>query len=289
MTTTRLRVSAMRRRFGSRTALVVGSAMFATVVLLCIVVPLVSPYGTEELVAPPYEAPSWSHPFGTDSVGRDLFVRVFAAGRIDLLVAAVAIGFALLFGSAVGMLAGFARMRWIDSTLMRIVDAIIAFPFVVLILALVVLIGPDRTIGPAPAGLPATMFAFFIAGWAYYARLARSQTLALRQQDYILAAGLLGFSRWRIMRRHLAPSVLRVTAVYAVGDAILIIIVVASLAFLGAGVQPPTPEWGSIMFEGRGYLETAWWITVIPGMVVAVTGLALSLVADSLLAPERRR
>jgi peptide/nickel transport system permease protein len=252
-------------------------------------VPPLWPYSPDTLVGIAYQAPSWSHPFGTDSVGRDLFVRTFAGGRIDLLVAAISIGISLIVGTLIGTLAGSARQRWLDSILMRIVDAVIAFPFIILILALIVLIGPARQIGPAPAGLPATLIAFLIAGWAYYARLARGQALALRDRDYIVAARILGYSNARIVTRHLVPSVVRVTAAYAVGDAILVVIVVASLAFLGAGVQPPTPEWGSIMFEGRGFLQTAWWITVMPGIVLALTGLALSLMADALLAPQRAR
>lgn len=284
-----LGIGYLRRVVGRRASLCAGAVIFGFVTLMCIVIPLVWPYSPEEIVAQPYLAPSWSHLFGTDTVGRDLFVRTFAGGRIDLLVAAISVLSSLAIGTVIGTLSGASHRRWIDSTLMRILDAFIAFPFVILILALVVLIGADREIGPAPAGLPATLIAFLIAGWAYYARLARGQALALRDRDYVVAARVLGYSQARIVIRHLAPSVIRVTAAYAIADAIIIILVVASLVFLGAGVQPPTPEWGSIMYEGRGFLETAWWITVIPGIVLAVTGLGLSLVADALLAPERVR
>ena len=138
-----------------------------------------------------------------------------------------------------------------------------------------------------PAGLPATVIAFLLVGWAYYARLARAQTLALRRSDHVLAAEILGYSQGRIVVRHLAPGVARVTAAYAVGDAILAVVVIASLAFLGAGVQPPTPEWGNIMYEGRAFIATAWWITVAPGVMLALTGVALSLVADALLSGDR--
>ena len=191
-------------------------------------------------------------------------------------------------GTLVGTLSGSSRRRWLDALIMRLVDALIAFPFVILILVLVVLIGPDRRLGPTPAGLPSTIIAFTLVGWAYYARLARGQTLALREREYIVAAEIMGFSRRRVIVRHLMPSVLRVTASYAVGDAILAVVAIASLAFLGAGVQPPTAEWGNIMFEGRAYLESAWWITIAPGVLLAITGLALSLVADALLASDHR-
>ncbi len=214
-------------------------------------------------------------------------MRVLVGGRIDLVVAALVVGLSCVIGTIIGTLSGSTRRRWLDSVIMRIVDALIAFPFVILILLLVVLIGPARVIGPAPAGLPATVIAFLVVGWAYYARLARAQALALRQKEYVVAAELLGYSRPRVVIRHLAPTVLRVTASYAVGDAILAVVVIASLAFLGAGVQPPTAEWGNIMFEGRGYLQSAWWITVAPGAFLALTGLGLSLVADNLLTARR--
>ena len=283
-----LRLGRLGPAIGGRRSLAIGTALMTLIAVLCFAVPLVWPDSPDALVASPYQAPSWSHPFGTDSVGRDLFVRTFAGGRIDLLVTAGIIGVSLVIGTLVGTLSGSSRRRWLDALIMRLVDALIAFPFVILILVLVVLIGPDRRFGPAPAGLPATIIAFTLVGWAYYARLARGQTLALREREYIVAAELLGFSRTRVIVRHLIPSVLRVTASYAVGDAILAVVAIASLAFLGAGVQPPTAEWGNIMFEGRAYLESAWWITIAPGVLLAITGLALSLVADALLASDGR-
>ena len=277
---------AHRHGLGHKRSLLVGGVMLGVVVALCFLIPVVWPDSTDALVAPPYQAPSLRHPFGTDSVGRDLFVRTFAGGRIDLIVATVVVGVSLVLGTLLGTLSGASRRRGIDSSLMRLVDALIAFPFVILILVLVVLVGPDRKIGPMPAGLPATVIAFLLVGWAYYARLARAQTLALRGSDHVVAARILAAQR-RIVVRHLAPGVARVTAAYAVGDAILAVVVIASLAFLGAGVQPPTPEWGNIMYEGRAFVGTAWWITVAPGVLLAITGVALSLLADGLLAGDR--
>jgi peptide/nickel transport system permease protein len=280
-----LRIAVLRRFSGRRTSLWFGVGLIAAIVLLCIVVPLVWPYSTDELGAP-LQSPSFSHPFGTDAVGRDVFVRTFAGGRIDLGVAVAGVGTSLVVGTLIGILAGISA-RWVDGTVMRLVDAFIAFPFLILALMLVVVIGPDRSVAFLPTGLPATFVAIVAVGWAWYARLARGEALSLRSRDYVVAARLLGFSTPRIVLRHLLPSVVRVTGTYAVGDAILAVIVVASLAFLGAGVQPPTPEWGSLMFEGRGYLGSAWWITVFPGVILALTGIALSLVADALLAPRR--
>jgi peptide/nickel transport system permease protein len=268
-----------------RPVVIAGGVILALVATLSIVVPLVSA-PPDQFVSDPFRPPSWAHPFGTDTFGRDVFVRTWAAGRIDLFVAAAGVSSSLLVGTTVGVLAASARRRIWETALMRVVDSIIAFPFVVLVLALVLVFGATASYGPLPAGLPALLLAIFIFDWALYARLARAQTLVLRNRDFIVAASILGFSRWRILRRHLLPHVFRVTGTYAVGDAIIILIATASLPFLGAGVQPPTAEWGGMMYEGRTVLATAWWITVIPGMVLALTGVGLSLVADAALSSE---
>jgi peptide/nickel transport system permease protein len=273
----------------SRTSLKVGLAMLGAIVLACILVPVLSPHGSDQIVGPPYAAPSSSLPFGTDSVGRDMFVRVFVAGRLDIAIAAITVGAALVIGAVLGTLSGAARRRWIDTVLMRLVDAVIAFPFLVLVLVLVVVFGTDSTFGPLPAGAPAVICGVIIGDWAFYARLARGQTLSLRNRDYIVAARSLGFSPGRILVRHLLPGVVGVVAAYAVADAILVMITVASLSFVGVGVQPPTPEWGALMFEGRATLQEAWWISVIPGVMLALTGLGLALVADALLLDREER
>jgi peptide/nickel transport system permease protein len=273
----------LRRAFGASPALAVGAVLLAAITLFSIIVPAVDP-GAVNALGNPLQPPSWSHPFGTDELGRDVFVRTAYGGRIDLGIAIAGVVVSLLIGTLIGTLAGISRQRWIDSILMRIVDAFIAFPFVILVLTLVVIVGPARSLGPIPAGLPAAFIALVAVDWAWYARLGRGQTIALRERDYVVASGLVGYSTLRIIHRDLAPAVIRVNAAYAVGDAILFIIATASLAFLGAGVQPPTPEWGAIMFEGRAYLQVAWWITILPGVVLAVTGLALSLITDAILA-----
>jgi peptide/nickel transport system permease protein len=272
-----------RRLLPRNVALAAGGGLLALIAILSIVVPIVSPHDTDSFVAAPYLAPSSAHPFGTDSFGRDVFVRVFAAGRLDLLIAVIGVGVPLVVGTLIGTSVAASRRRWIDTIAMRLIDAIMAFPFVILVLALVLVFGTERSLGPMPAGLPSLFVAIFVTSWAIYARLARAETLSLRQRDYIAATRLLGYSQARIVGRHLLPTVLRTTATYAVADAILIVVVTASLPFLGAGVQPPTPEWGSIMYEGRSVLSTAWWITVMPGIVLALTGVGISLIADALV------
>jgi peptide/nickel transport system permease protein len=266
-----------------RESFYVGLGLLAAIVVACLLVPILWPHGPGEIVAAPFEPPSGEHPFGTDPVGRDLFARVFAAGRLDLAIAAIAVLASLAIGTAVGTVAGGARRRWIDTALMRLVDAVIAFPFLVLVLVLVVVFGTERSLGPLPPGAPAVLCGVVLGNWAFYARLTRGQALGLRGRDYVVAARVLGFSQPRVVRRHLLPGVLATAATYAVADAILVMITVASLSFVGVGVQPPAAEWGAIMFDGRAVLADAWWIAVIPGTMLALTGLALALVADALL------
>jgi len=194
----------------------------------------------------------------------------------------------MLLGSVIGTVVGAGSRRWPDTVVMRIVDAVVAFPFVVLVLALVVIIGYGRTWGPIPAGVPAIVGAIIIVNWTVYARLARNETRVLSEADYVVAVKLSGYPQWRIVSRHLMPGVIRATGTYAVADIMMIIVTIASLSFLGAGVQPPTPEWGAIMYEGRGVLTTAWWITTLPGVVLAVTGLSIAFIADSFLHTEKR-
>jgi peptide/nickel transport system permease protein len=265
----------------------IGGGVFLLIVLMCIFAPLLYPYGPNDFVAAPFTPPSWQYPFGTDAVGRDVFLRTWVGGRVDLLAATIVALFALVIGTALGTLAGSSRLRWLDSLIMRVVDAVIAFPLVILLLALVVVIGNDVAWGPAPPGLAAAMIALMCVMWAGYARMARGQSLALRDSDFVLATRVAGISSVRIVFKHIVPGVSRITMALAVSDVVMVVVILSSLPFLGAGVQPPAAEWGSIMYEGRGFLRQAWWITICPGIVLALTGLSLSFVADSLLDSRR--
>lgn len=276
------------RTSGRRVELRLGTGVLAVVVLACIVVPLIDRTNPNALVAPSFQPPSADHLFGTDSLGRDVFVRVFRGGRLDLVITAVALLFSYVIGTFVGIVAGASRTRWVDPVAMRIVDAIVAFPFIVLTLAIIASVGQSWQVPFLPAGSTAVIVSVVLVDWTVYARLARSHTLSLRSRDYVVAARTLGYSPARIVFRHLLPGVGRTTASYAVADAILIIIWTASLSFLGVGIQVPTADWGAMMFEGRAVISQAWWITVIPGAMIVVTGLALSAIGDSLLEVESR-
>jgi peptide/nickel transport system permease protein len=269
--------------------LIAGSVILAAVVAGCVLVPIIDSNSSDALVALPFQHPSLSYPFGTDDVGRDVFVRTFAGGRLDLAIAAVVVGASFAIGTLLGVVTATTRLGWLDRIIVRVIDAFIAFPFVILVLAVIVVIGLGRSLWVLPSGVPAIIVAMIVVDWTVYARLARAEALTLRGRDYVLAARLLGFRQRRIVLRHVLPGVLRVTAAYAISDVVLIVIVTASLSFLGVGVQPPTAEWGSIMFEGRAVLSTAWWVTTAPGAVLATTGLALSVVADGLFMRDRSR
>jgi peptide/nickel transport system permease protein len=166
---------------------------------------------------------------------------------------------------------------------MRVIDAMMSIPMIVLLLAIVRVIGVKTAWGPAPPGLPPVMIAMVVFGWAFYARLTRGQALVYRQSDFVAAARVAGLSQAAIVVKHIGPGVGRLSLSYAVGDMVGTVVLLASLPFLGAGVQAPHAEWGAIMYEGRGFLAECWWVTLFPGLVLVVAGLGLSLVADAVL------
>ncbi|MGZ9190489.1 MAG: ABC transporter permease, partial [Nitrospira sp.] len=178
----------------------------------------------------------------------------------------------LVYGLMLGAIAGFLG-GWFDRLLMRFVDIAIAFPFLVLIIVIVAILGP---------GIKSMYIAVFVVGWTMYCRLARADMLVIREQEYLLAARALGFGSWRIVFRHALPSLLVTSLVFSMADVVLNILLASSLSFLGMGVQPPTPEWGAIVAEGRDFLLQAWWISTLPGIALIMTGLGFSLIGVGL-------
>ncbi|MGW9438076.1 ABC transporter permease [Streptomyces sp. NPDC055607] len=267
-----------RRRFDP--AFVAGATIILVIATACAVWPAVSGVSTTGFVAAPLQPPSLSHPFGTDDYGRDVFVRTLAGGRIDLSVAAVGVTVPLVFGTVVGIVSGMLAGSWADRVIMRVVDAILAFPFTILILALSVVIGPSWHLWGLPAGVPSILVALFVTSWSVYARLARGETLSIRQRDFIVAARVTGLGRWTVIHRHVLPNALPATLTYALSDVVLVVGVIAALPFLGAGVQPPTPEWGGIIYDGRSLLGQAPWISLCPGAVLVLTGLGVRLMGQ---------
>jgi peptide/nickel transport system permease protein len=281
-------VSRGRLALPARFELRVGIALIVAVALACVLIPIVDTTDPDALVALPLQPPSRAHPFGTDTLGRDVFVRVFTAGRVDIALAALGVLVPFFFGTVIGTVIGATRHGAVDAVAMRLTDAVIAFPFIILVLVIVLIIGPDTVVPPLPAGGASILVAVWLVNWAIYARLARTRTRVLRGEDFVSAVRLLGFSHARIVARHLLPSVWPTTATYAVTDALLIVGLIAALPFLGAGIQPPTPEWGSIMYEGRGVLLQAPWISLTTVGIVLILGTGVMMVVDSLVSSRRR-
>lgn len=216
--------------------------------------------------------PSAEHWFGTDQLGRDLLSRVIWGSQVSLFVAFCAVAVAGVFGGLFGIAAGYLG-GVIDSVAMRIADIQLALPAVILALVLVGAIG---------FSMFNLILVLSLANWARFARVTRSEALSLRQRDFVLLSRLAGASRVRIILQHIVPNVINTFIVLATLDVGIVIILEATLSFLGLGVQPPTASWGSMIADGRGYLETAWWICGIPGLVLMFAVLAANLLGDSL-------
>ena len=209
---------------------------------------------------------------GTDNLGRDVFSRVVYAARVDLQIGVIMTYVPLVTGVVLGAIAGYFG-GWVDTLIMRLVDVVIAFPFLVLVIAILAVVGP---------GLTGMYIAVLAVGWSLYARLTRAEMLVLREQQFVLAAESLAFSRWRIIFRHAVPNLLRPNIVFSMADFVLNILLAASLSFLGLGVRPPTAEWGAMVADGQNFLLNAWWITTLPGLVIVIVGIGLSLIGDGL-------
>jgi peptide/nickel transport system permease protein len=258
----------------------IGTVIVAIVVLAAVLAPVLTPYspivGNFQVTLLP---PSWAHPMGTDQLGRDVWTRVLYGARTDLQLGLVMTYVPLVYGLMLGVIAGFLG-GWFDRVLMRLVDVAIAFPFLVLIIVIVAILGP---------GIRNMYIAVFCVGWTMYCRLGRADMLVIRKQEYLLAARALGFGSWRIILRHALPNLLAASLVFSMADVVLNILLASSLSFLGMGVQPPTPEWGAIVADGRNFMLQAWWISTLPGIAIIVTGLGFSLVGVGLASMLGRR
>lgn len=228
----------------------------------------------------PRQAPSSEHWFGTDWLGRDMFSRIFHAGRIDLTIVLTGVGVCLALGTFLGLVIANSP-RAVRAIMMRVIDAFLALPFIIIVVVLVNVIGHQQVVPFVAPSVGAMILAIAAVGWAPYARLTVGQALILREREHVVAAKLLGYGRLRILVRHVAPSVMGVNASYAASQAVGTVGLVASLAFLGAGIQEPTPDLGAMMSGGLQLLPIAPWITLIPGMLVLLLGIGFALVADS--------
>ncbi len=249
-------------------------------VVACVLQPLLSAFDPQATVGVPLQGPSGSHWLGTDQLGRDVATRLFVAGRLDMFLAFAGVAVSWCFGTLIGTVVVMARPRWPEMLMERVIDGLLAFPFVLFALTLVLIFDADWSIGPLPAGAPATLLAVWFINWALYARLARAQARALVGSDFIVAAKTLGYSRARIVARHMLPLLTRTTGTVAAGDMLLVVGVVAALPFLGAGIQPPSPEWGVMMYEGRAFLQQAPLLVLAPTLLLVVFGVGVTLTVD---------
>jgi peptide/nickel transport system permease protein len=256
---------------------VVSLAIIGVFVLVGIFAPLLSPADPYEQTLrlrfrPPVweDRGSWAHPLGTDRLGRDVLTRIMWGSRISLAAGVLTVLLASAVGAAIGLVAGYYGGR-IDAGLMRVTDATLSFPVILLALILAVTVGPSFT---------NVVIAIAVILWARYARVIRSQVLTLMELDFIAQARLAGAGGWRIITRHLLPNTLNTLVVLVTLQVGYVIIVEASLSFLGAGIPPPTPAWGSMIAEGRDVVTSAWWVSMFPGLAILLVVLAFNLLGD---------
>ena len=252
---------------------VLGVAIVALVLLLAVVGPFSAPQNPDQVnLLAVLQRPSVQHWFGTDNLGRDLFSRVLVGTRISVEVAVIILSLSVTFGTAVGIVSGLAG-GLVDEIVMRVTDLFLAFPGFILAAAIAATLGPS---------LQHTVLALAVVFWPWYTRLIRGQVLSLREREFVLAARLARAGTIWIATRHLLRNVLAIVIVQVSLDVGYAILATSSLSFLGLGAQPPSPEWGAIIAEGRSYIQTAWWWSTFAGLALALTVLGFNLLGDGL-------
>ena len=250
-----------------------GLILLGLLVLVALLAPVITSYDPVELAPRDrLQAPSLTHFFGTDAFGRDVFTRVIYGGRVSLQIGFIAVGIASLLGVTFGLLAGYYG-GLLDNLIMRLIDVMLAFPGILLALAVVAILGPN---------LINAMIAVGISAAPTYARVVRGAVLQTKEQAYVEAIIQGGARTWRILLFHILPNILAPIVVIATLGVANAIIAGAALSFLGLGAEPPTPEWGLMLSDGRSYLRHAWWITTFPGLAIMVTVLSINLIGDGL-------
>jgi peptide/nickel transport system permease protein len=255
------------------TTLKVGAVLMTILVIAAIFAPLLAPYDPDlqdfDAIMMP---PNFQHLFGTDNIGRDIFSRVLYGARIDLVSGFIMTYVPMAYGMLIGAYAGY-RGGWFDSFIAIIINIVIAFPFLVVIIIVVAVAGP---------GLENIYIAVFLGSWTMYARLTRAEMLVERNKDYVQAAKVLGFPTRRILLFHALPNTVSSAVAFSMSDFVLNILMLAGLSFIGFGAQPPMPEWGAMIAEGKEFILDAWWICAMPGLGIVYAGAALSLIGDGL-------
>src|SRR6201996_8447445 len=264
-------------------SLVAGIVIVGALILVAVFAPLLTSYSpVTQNLEESLQGPSAAHWLGTDQFGRDVLTRLIWSTRVDLRIGFLAVLIPFVVGTILGGLAGYFG-GWIDTVVMRLVDIFFAFPFYVMVIALVFVLG---------AGETSIYLAIAAVSWVFYAKIVRGEILVAKQQDYVMAARLGGFSHLKVLVRHVGPNVLSQAIIYAMSDIVQDIMAIVTLGYLGLGIAPPTAEWGSMIAGGQQFITTQWQQATIPGLAVVVTSLGLSWLGDGLsdlLSPDRRK
>jgi len=262
---------------------VLGFVITGVLIVLAIFAPFLAPYSpTKMRLSERLSPPSSSHIFGTDDVGRDILSRVIYGSRISLRICTVVVGLTIGIGTILGVAAGYLG-GWVDELIMRISDVFLAFPALILAMAIAAALGPS---------LDNVILAMVVIWWPRYARVARGQVLVLREIDYMVAAKAIGISGGRTFTHHILPNCISPILIQATLDLGEVLLTAATLSFIGFGAQPPTPEWGAMISLGRNYLRDNWWYATFPGLAILVTVMGFNLLGDAardVLDPRLRR
>jgi len=260
------------RRIAKDPAAVISIVIFLLIVFLAVFAPFLTSYSYQEIASAPLLKPSASHLLGTDEIGRDIFSRLIYAGRISLFVGVVATSIAMLFGITLGLIGGYFG-GWVDVIISRFLDGLLAFPSIILALAVMVVLGPDIT---------NAMLAIGIVSAPIFARITRVNVMSIKSREFVEASRSMGAGHLRIMFREILPNTMSPILVQFSLTFASAVLIEAALSFIGLGVQPPTPSWGSMLNTGRGYLTQAPQYSIIAGFAVFLTVLCLNLLGDSL-------
>jgi peptide/nickel transport system permease protein len=253
------------------------------ITLLSILAPLIAPYDPIKVnSSSALQPPSLQYLLGTDHLGRDILSRILYGGQVSLRIGLISVGISLTFGMILGLVAGYYG-RTVDMTVMRLIDVLLAFPNILLALAVIAILGP---------GLTNVMIAVGISYIPHYTRVVRSSVLSIKTATYVEAARVAGCSDLRVIALHILPNAVSSVIVVGTLGVATAILVAAALSFLGLGVQPPTPEWGAMVSAGRDYLRNNWWVSTFPGITIMITVLSINLLGDGLreaIDPKLRR
>ena len=272
----------LKRLWKRNPMIIIGAILVSIIIILAIIGPSIAPFNpieqnyTQRLVPPNSE-----HIFGTDKFGRDIFSRVLTGTQIDLQIGIVCVIFPFIIGICIGLISGYYG-GLLDNILMRIVDVSVSFPFYVLVIAILAILG---------RGVYNMYLALIMVGWIAYAKIIRGEVLIAKNMEYVLAARALGYSNGRILFTHILPNIISPAIIFAMSDVVMCIMEGSALGFLGLGVQAPAPEWGVMIADSREFVTTVPWLPIFPGLAIVLVGISFSMMGDgltSLLRPTGR-